>query len=89
MNKKIIYLKNKKNKYYIKSILNLELLNFINNGSNKIFIYTLNIGIDETFFFAELSKLNAAGKMVLDNFKDLSRLSLYFYCPSLYLVSFL
>jgi len=88
MHKKINYIIHSKKQKYIQHLFQLNIVNFYVKKSNiKFFVYTLNMGLDETFFFGSLLQLNSAGKLVLYNNKDSSTLILNIYCPSIYLIS--
>lgn len=88
MHNKIKLLIHKKRYMYIQHLFSIKALNFnIKKKNIKFFVYTLNIGLEETFFFGNLVNINANGRLVLYNNKDLSTLIFNIYCPSIYVIT--
>lgn len=88
MHNKIYSLVNKKRYMYIQHLFNAKALNFnVKKNNLKFFVYTLNMGLDETFFFGNLIDKNSNGNLVIYNDKDLSTLIINIYCPSIYVIA--
>lgn len=88
MHNKISFVINNKKRKYIQHLFNVKALNFnIKKNNIKFFVYTLNMGLDETFFFGNLVEINSTGRLVLSNNKDLSTLIINIYCPSIYFIT--
>ncbi len=88
MHNKLYSLVNKKRYMYIQHLLTGKVLNFnVKKNNLKFFVYTLNMGLDETFFFGTLIDKNSNGRLVVYNNKDLSTLILNIYCPSIYVIT--
>lgn len=85
MNKYIFSIKKSKEEKILLMLFKLNLLNFFSK-KNKIFIfsYLVNLNIEDKYFFGNLifNKINT--KLTIYNYKDLSLISFFIYCPFIY-----